>query len=488
MWKSRALRLVALVWTLGSTSFLTGCPGPTVGSDTGSDTGSDIDTGGTRDGGASDAPTTPDTGSMKDAGTLPDAPMTADAPTPVTYTLTVVITGTGSGTVTSSPVGIDCGVDCAEVFDAGTVVTLTAAPAAGSTFDGWSGAGCGGTGTCVTTITAITAVAATFTLTSVALDVSLAGTGTGTVMSSPAGISCGSDCTESYAFGSVVALTAIPDVGSTFAGWSGGGCTGTGTCTVSMTSATTVTASFTSCTGAITFRYTGAAQTFVVPMCVTSITVDARGASGGDGWNVDGGGSVRGFGGSGGRVQARLTVTGGETLLVYVGGAGMNATPLGPGLGGFNGGGDGADSMFGYSGGGGGGATDLRRGSGLAGRILVAGGGGSGSGWCTSGMGNGGAGGGLTGASGMMCVSIPPGTGGTQSAGGSAGGVLGVGGSTGLVGGQAGAAGGGGYYGGGASDGSGGSGGSSYVTPTGSSAITHTQGVQDGDGTITLSW
>lgn len=75
------------------------------------------------------------------------------------------------------------------------------------------------------------------------LTVTKAGTGTGTVTSSPAGIDCGSDCTESYATGTSVTLTATPSAGSVFAGWSGA-CTGTGTCTVAMTEARSVTATF----------------------------------------------------------------------------------------------------------------------------------------------------------------------------------------------------------------------------------------------------
>lgn len=77
------------------------------------------------------------------------------------------------------------------------------------------------------------------------LTVSKSGTGTGTVSSSPAGISCGSDCTEDYADGTSVTLTATAAAGSTFTGWSGGGCTGTASCTVSMTAAQAVTATFT---------------------------------------------------------------------------------------------------------------------------------------------------------------------------------------------------------------------------------------------------
>ena len=71
-----------------------------------------------------------------------------------------------------------------------------------------------------------------------------AGTGAGAVTSAPAAVSCGATCGASLADGSVVVLTAAPSLGSRFAGWSGGGCSGTGTCTVAMTSAKLVTATF----------------------------------------------------------------------------------------------------------------------------------------------------------------------------------------------------------------------------------------------------
>ena len=77
-----------------------------------------------------------------------------------------------------------------------------------------------------------------------ALAVVRAGTGSGTVTSTPAGITCGTSCSASYASGTAVALTATPAAGSSFTGWSGGGCTGTGSCTVTLTAATTVTATF----------------------------------------------------------------------------------------------------------------------------------------------------------------------------------------------------------------------------------------------------
>ena len=151
--------------------------------------------------------------------------------------------------MTSVPAGISCGADCAETYAHGTAVTLTAVAGTGSTFAGWAGGGCTGAGTCVVPMTAAADVTATFTLNTYALTVSKLGTGTGTVTSSPAGITCGGDCSEVYNHGTTVVLTATPTTGtaataSVFAGWSGGGCTGTGTCSVSMTGARSVTATF----------------------------------------------------------------------------------------------------------------------------------------------------------------------------------------------------------------------------------------------------
>ncbi len=81
------------------------------------------------------------------------------------YSLTVIRTGAGSGTVTSSPAGIDCGTDCYEPYTLNAVVTLTANAAAGSSFLGWTGSGCSGTGDCTVTVTSSMSVSAAFTLT-----------------------------------------------------------------------------------------------------------------------------------------------------------------------------------------------------------------------------------------------------------------------------------------------------------------------------------
>ncbi len=77
-----------------------------------------------------------------------------------TFPLTVSVTGTGTGTVTSSPMGINCGTVCSTTFAAGTVA-LTATAGAGSTFTGWSGP-CSGTGVCNITMNAPQSVTATF--------------------------------------------------------------------------------------------------------------------------------------------------------------------------------------------------------------------------------------------------------------------------------------------------------------------------------------
>ncbi|WP_235620048.1 C10 family peptidase [Trichlorobacter lovleyi] len=80
------------------------------------------------------------------------------------------------------------------------------------------------------------------------LSVSKTGAGTGTVTASDGGLFAwnGTTGTNGYATGDVVTLTATADNGSTFTGWSGGGCTGTGPCTVTMLSDTSITATFTS--------------------------------------------------------------------------------------------------------------------------------------------------------------------------------------------------------------------------------------------------
>lgn len=147
-----------------------------------------------------------------------------------TFTLTVSKSGTGSGTVTGT--GISCGSDCTEVYNYNQVVTLTAAPSAGSSFTGWSGGVCSGTGTCQVTMTQARSVVATFTLNSYTLTLQTAGDGTGRVTGA-----------GTYAVNTTVPVTAIPDANSLFSSWSGN-CSGGASTSVLMNADKACTAAF----------------------------------------------------------------------------------------------------------------------------------------------------------------------------------------------------------------------------------------------------
>jgi len=159
--------------------------------------------------------------------------------------VTLSVSVTGSGTVTSSPGTISCPPDCTYGYPPGQSVTLTPHTLSGSNFIQWGGA-CPdpNAATCTVTMDLAKSVTAQFTSTAFNLTVTKAGGGTGTVNSNPVGIDCGSDCSQTYTNGTSVTLIAAPASGSNFAGWDGGGCSGTGTCTVSMTQARSVTATF----------------------------------------------------------------------------------------------------------------------------------------------------------------------------------------------------------------------------------------------------
>ncbi|MTW23166.1 InlB B-repeat-containing protein [Allochromatium palmeri] len=161
---------------------------------------------------------------------------------PQIYTLS--INKAGQGTITSSPSGIDCGSTCFTNFESGTIVTLSATPDIGYQFDGWSGA-CSGTQECTVSMEQNQTVLAQFSATAQpkVYTLNVTKTGLGTVTSSPAGIDCGFDCSESYAEGTTVQLSPLPESGYRFVGWSGV-CSGTGQCSVSMNQNQTVTATF----------------------------------------------------------------------------------------------------------------------------------------------------------------------------------------------------------------------------------------------------
>jgi PASTA domain/Divergent InlB B-repeat domain len=160
-----------------------------------------------------------------------------------TFSVTTIKNGTGAGTVTSSPAGVRCGSTCSAGFDDRTPMTLTATPAVGSDFTGWSGGGCAGAGVCTFVLNGAKTVTATFSLQKRGLTVVKKGNGRGSVASSPGGIGCPSACLAQFFYGTLVKLTAKPTATSVFSGW-GNACAGKSTCALSMTVDRAATATF----------------------------------------------------------------------------------------------------------------------------------------------------------------------------------------------------------------------------------------------------
>lgn len=252
----------------------------------------------------------------------------------------------------------------------------------------------------------------------------------------------------------------------------------------------------------ISYGYTGGLQTYVVPVGIEHVIVNAKGASGGYNSRPT---VLLDSPGHGACVVCTLTVSVGQVLNIYVGQKGGDGTSAVGGAGGYNGGaagGHGASSV--NSGGGGGGASDIRVGGvALGNRVIVAGGGGGAGLNCGLNNDKGGDGGGTTGQNGNFCIpgsgTSSAGGGGTPSAGGAGGtctsctpsgpssaGTLGNGGA--VITGSAGGGGGAGYYGGGGGQWNGGGGGSSYTDATLVSGVTHTRGCQtNSDGVVTIT-
>ncbi len=155
------------------------------------------------------------------------------------YNLAIAKAGTGSGTVTSNPSGINCGGTCNADFNEGTDVTLTAAADASSTFAGWGGdcSSCGANTTCDITMDAAKTCTATFTLNQYTITATANPVAGGSVSCSPNPVNHGSTST----------CTITTNAGYTFqnvTGTCGGTLNGNTYTTNAITTACTVQANF----------------------------------------------------------------------------------------------------------------------------------------------------------------------------------------------------------------------------------------------------
>lgn len=201
--------------------------------------------------------------------TVPAVTTTTTAPTTTAPTTTTSIPGPkvalevrklgdGAGTVTSAPIGIDCGTTCSTEFDNQTTVTLTATPTPGHAFVAWSawtnGPGAvnqcpGQTPTCTITLNEARTVVATFDDPAIGLVAIMAGAQSswssnavgGGIVRGP-GIECvasntnqSSDCSEYYPVGTTITLTAEPDANTVATYFQGVNCYGTSSCTFTLT-------------------------------------------------------------------------------------------------------------------------------------------------------------------------------------------------------------------------------------------------------------
>jgi exo-beta-1,3-glucanase (GH17 family) len=188
--------------------------------------------------------------------------------TPEMVVLTVAKQGSGAGTVTSSPVGIDCGSTCSYSFAKGSHVTLSAIPDADSTFVSWSGSCGGANGNCEIDLTTAQTVTAVFASKVVMpkLTVVKGGTGNGVIRSRPEGIQCGKRCAYRFKPDQPVRLVALPNSRSVVAGWRGA-CEGSGTtCSLAASGEQYVFVDFISSTLAV--EISGAGQVVSSPAAI----------------------------------------------------------------------------------------------------------------------------------------------------------------------------------------------------------------------------
>lgn len=186
-----------------------------------------------------------------------------------THSINLIKSGPGGGAVDSNPSGINCGVNCFSDFSHGGNILLSAAADGASQFAGWGGDLCSAT-TTPSTCSAGMAVNRTITATFVPIGTALntltvqkLATGNGVITDSSLGqgsflnINCGTDCSESYVAGASVILYAYPNSESNFVSWVGCNSVSGNACTVTMSAAKTVRASFNNKTFSVVVSKTG---------------------------------------------------------------------------------------------------------------------------------------------------------------------------------------------------------------------------------------
>ena len=181
-----------------------------------------------------------------DADHSVDGSFSHSPPPPGKARLTVRVEGSGSAT--STPLGIDCGATCSALFDTGTLVSLRSSAAVGWHFIGW-GHGCSGTGACAFLIGNDTDVDARFEAGPPPPDkvqVTVVVGGSGVVRSAPAGIDCPGACQASFAQGTTVSLTAEPAASASFKEWSGACAGSSSRCDLTVSTAVQAGATFVS--------------------------------------------------------------------------------------------------------------------------------------------------------------------------------------------------------------------------------------------------
>ena len=244
-------------------------------------------------------------------------------PTPM---VSLRLTVAGSGTVTSTPPGINCPSTCTATFVSGTAVSLAAAPASGYSFSGYTGA-CSGP-SCSLVLNGDQAISATFTANPVELTVSVSGSGT--IASNPSGINCPSSaCSASFPAGTSVSLAATAAPGSAFSGY-GGACSGL-SCTLLLQTNQTVSAAFNP-VAQLTVSISGSGTVVSNPpgincptSCTASFTVGTTVnlvASPASGFNFSG------FSGACNGTSCQLTLTNGQNATVQASFTPQNVTAI----------------------------------------------------------------------------------------------------------------------------------------------------------------